>query len=118
MSIIHNRKIKNLTISSDDNKVVCEVYVRFTSYDDSNKEETTVNSEYPFELKCDGISLNSPGFIPFENLTKEIVEGWIEDKLLEKESSIYQNHISRINSIIQSQNINVLSIETTLPPWE
>jgi hypothetical protein len=54
---------------------------------------------------------DSGSFIPFENLTETIVEGWVKDAM----GDTYNVHISRIDAEIEEQ-VNPKT-EQLPPPW-
>jgi hypothetical protein len=114
MAIQHSRTIENLEVLNDGNNVVTEVEVRFVSYDDSDQERTTINSNQTFLLETEGVTPDSDGFVAFGSLTAETVEGWLGEKLTTKEESVQANHTSWINSVINPPAPRTVNKAT---PW-
>lgn len=117
MSIIHSTSITNLEVIDTGHNIVSRIVVKWNSYDDTDPQKTTIESVDKYEVETNNISPDSSQFIPFEELTEEIVRGWIFDQLNDK--SIVQNHEHWINSILNpSHNLpHTLSIVRKDVPW-
>ena len=100
MAIQHSRTINNLEVLNDGNNVVTQVSVHFVSYDDSDQERTTIRSTERFQLEIDDVTPDSDGFVPFDSLTAETVEGWLGKKLTKEEEDTYERHTAWINSVL------------------
>ena len=101
MAIQHSRTLTNIEVlNSGDTDVVSRVTIRFSSYDDSNQEETTVESFENFELETDGRSSSSEGWVAYASLTESIVEGWLGSELTDLETSTQAGHTAWINSVL------------------
>ena len=101
MAIQHSRTITNLEVlNSGDTDVVCRVEVEFTSYDDSNQEETTINSNETYDLSTEDRSSSSEGWVAFESLTVEVIEGWLGSELTDSETRTQAGHTAWINSVL------------------
>ena len=114
MAIQHTKIIKNLEVLNDGNNVVTEVEVCFISYDDSDKERTTINSNQRFLLETEGVTPDSAGFVEFGSLTAETVEGWLGEKLTTNEANVQANHTAWINSVINPPAPRTVNKAT---PW-
>ena len=101
MAIQHSRTLTNIEVlNSGDTDVVSRVTIRFSSYDDSNQEETTVESSESFELETDGRSSSSEGWVAYASLTESIVEGWLGSELTDSETNIQAGHTAWITSVL------------------
>jgi len=114
MAIQHSRTIKNLEVLNDGNNVVTEVKVHFVSYDDSDQERTTITSRQRFQLETEGVTPDSDGFVSFDSLTAETVEGWLGEKLTTEEASVYATHTAWINSVLNPPAPRTVNKAT---PW-
>jgi|DEB0MinimDraft_6_1074348.scaffolds.fasta_scaffold00807_7 hypothetical protein len=103
MSIIHSTSITNLEVIDTGYNIVSKIVVKWTSYDDTDPQKTTIESVDKYEVETHNVSPDSDEFIPFKELTEEIVRGWISDQFNDK--SIIQNHEHWIDSLLnQSDN--------------
>ena len=101
MAIQHSRTLTNIEVlNSGDTDVVSRVTIRFSSYDDSNQEETTIESFESFELETDGRSSSSEGWVAYSSLAESIVEGWLGSELTDAETSTQAGHTAWINSVL------------------
>lgn len=114
MAIRHSRTIENFEVLNDGNDVVTEVEVHFTSYDDSDQERTTIDSHHRFQLDTEGVTPDSDGFITFDNLTAETVEGWLGEELTTQEASVQAGHTAWINSVLNPPAPRTVNKTT---PW-
>lgn len=112
MAITHTRAIETLEVLNDGNNVVCEVEVKWVSSDDSEPERTTIQSSQRYILQTEDVSPDVDGFVNFEDLTAEIVEGWIVDKLAE--STVEAGHTAWINSVLNPPAPRTINKTT---PW-
>jgi hypothetical protein len=114
MAIQHSRTIENFEVLNDGNDVVTEVEVRFVSYDDSDQERTTIQSGHRFQLETEGVTPDSDGFVVFDNLTAETVEGWLGEELTTQEASVQSGHTAWINSVLNPPAPRTVNKTT---PW-
>ena len=101
MAIQFSKSITNINVAnSGDKDVVSNVEVEFTSYDDSNQEDTTIKSNESFELSTDGRTSSSDGWVAYASLDAATVEGWLGSKLTDRITSVQANHNGWINSVL------------------
>ena len=101
MAIQFSKNITNIeVVNSGDKDVVSRVEIDFTSYDDSNQEGTTIQSSETFDLKTDGRTASSEGWVAYASLDAATIEGWLGSELTEKITSIQLNHNGWINSVL------------------
>jgi len=114
MTIQHSRTIENFEVLNDGNNIVTEIEVRFVSYDDSDQERTTIDSTHRFRLETEGVSPDSDGFVTFNNLTAETVEGWLGEELTTEEARVQRHHTSWIDSVLNPPAPRTVNKAT---PW-
>ena len=112
MSLVQTRTIENLQVLNDGNNIVCSVKVKYTSYDDTDQERTTTETIRKFKLETEGVTTETEGFIAFESLTNEVVEGWIGEKL--DNNNIHTNQASWIDSVLNPPAPRTVNKAT---PW-
>ena len=101
MAIQHSRTLTDIEVlNSGDTDVVSQVTIRFSSYDDSNQEETTIESFESFELETDGRSSSSEGWVAYASLTESVVEGWLGSELTDTETRTQACHTAWIDSVL------------------
>tara|TARA_Y100000289_G_scaffold42373_1_gene42065 strand:- start:14 stop:361 length:348 start_codon:yes stop_codon:yes gene_type:complete len=101
MAIQFSKNITNIdVVNSGDKDVVSRVEVEFTSYDDSDREGTTIQSSESFELETDGRSSSSEGWVSYDSLDAATVEGWLGSELTDRITSVQANHNGWINSVL------------------
>ena len=100
MTIQHSRSIVNLEVlNSGSSDIVSRVEVQFSSYDDSDQERTSIESNDNFELNTDGVSNTDEGFVAFADLTESTVLGWLST-LSDVETRCQTGHSAWINSVL------------------
>ena len=100
MTIQHSRSIVNLEVlNSGSSDIVSRVEVQFSSYDDSDQERTSIESNDNFELNTDGVSNTDEGFVAFADLTEATVLGWLST-LSDVETRCQTGHSAWINSVL------------------
>ena len=114
MAIVHNRQIKRLETSNNDDKVVCGFGVFWESYDDSDQDRTTSTCRKRFNLETEGITSETEGFVNFESLTQETLEQWLGSEFTEYDAKVRERHEERIHSI---QNPVTPATITREVPW-
>lgn len=80
MAILQKKKIKSLNIFNDGTNVVTSVIVEWHTYADIDPEEYSEKEDKKFTLETDEVDPNSDSFIPFNELTEDIVFGWIKHR--------------------------------------
>ncbi len=101
MAIQFSKNITNIdVVNSGDKDIVSRVEVEFTSYDDSNQEGTTIQTNETFELETDGRSSSSEGWVAYDSLDAATVEGWLGSELTDRITSVQANHNGWINSVL------------------
>jgi len=114
MSIIHSTSITNLEVIDTGYNIVSKIVVKWTSYDDTDPQKTTIESVDKYEVETHSVSPDSDEFIPFKELTEEIVRGWISDHL--NDESIIQNHEHWIDSLLNpSHNLQYTIVRKNVP---
>lgn len=98
MSIQHTKTIDSIRVINDDRKIVYEVDVTISSFDDSAPEDTQVTLNTSYLLSVDSIDETSNDFIEYENLTPELIFSWIEEQHSERYEE--QANESRIFNIL------------------
>ena len=101
MTIQFSKSITNIdVVNSGDKDVVCSVEVKFTSYDDSNQEGTTITSNESFQLETDDRTSSSDGWVAYASLDAATVEGWLGSELTNRITSVQVNHNAWIDSVL------------------
>ena len=101
MAIQFSKNITNIeVVNSGDRDVVSRVEFEFTSYDDSNQEDTTIQSSEAFELGTDDRTSSSEGWVAYDSLNATTIEGWLGSELTDRIASIQANHNGWINSVL------------------
>ena len=105
MAIQFSKNITNIgVVNSGDKDVVSYVEFEFISYDDSNQEGTTIQTNETFELETDGRTSSSDGWVAYASLDAATIEGWLVSDgyrgLPEAVASIQVNHNSWIDSVL------------------
>jgi len=91
-------EIKVLNSGSKD--VVAEFNLRVVSYDDSDQDRTTIDSEGTFELDTTDRTSSSDGWVDYESLTQAKLEEWGGPELSEWLAAVTDNQASWINSVL------------------
>ena len=87
-------------VNSGSKDVVAEFNLKVTSYDDSDQERTTIDSEGTFELDTTDRTSSSDGWVEYESLTQAKLEEWGGTELSEWLSSVTPAQASWINSVL------------------
>jgi hypothetical protein len=80
MEILQKRKIKSLNAINDGTDVVVNVVVEWHTYANIDPEEYFLKEDKKFTLEIDEVNPQSDSFIPFNQLTEDIVCGWIQHR--------------------------------------
>jgi len=80
MSIIQKKKIKSLNIINDGSDVVTNVVVEWHTYAEIDPEEYYEKQDKTFTVETEEVDPNSNSFIPYEELTEDIIFGWIQHR--------------------------------------
>lgn len=101
MTIQFSKSITRIdVVNSGDKDLVSNVEVEFTSYDDSNQEDTTITSNESFQLETDDRTSSSDGWVAYASLDAATVEGWLGSELTDRITSVQANHNGWINSVL------------------
>tara|TARA_B100000073_G_C23564925_1_gene505651 strand:- start:49 stop:396 length:348 start_codon:yes stop_codon:yes gene_type:complete len=101
MAIQHSRTLDSLEVlNSGDQDVVCRVQYRFTSYDDSDQERTTIESSYSFNLSTDGRSSSSDGWVAYASLDQATIENWLGSEFTDAKTTCEEGNSLWINSVL------------------
>jgi len=87
-------------VNSGSQDVVSEFNLKVTSYDDSNQEGTTIDSENTFQLVTTERTSSSEGWVAYASLTQAKLEEWGGEELTQWVSQTTGNQASWINSVI------------------
>lgn len=111
MTAIQRKKIKDLEVINNGNDIVTNVVIEWVTYDDSDPEEIREMANRIFTLDTDEVDISSSGFIPYNDLTPEIIFNWIEKELnsvriKEMEQRLITNINNRVNPPSRSSIYN------------
>lgn len=104
MTITHTWKVKKLVQKNDGSGLVIQVFYRVNSTDG----EYSYTSSGDVELETENIS----NFIPYQNLTEELIIQWIKDKL-----GVNSGDLEQMNTDWINKTRNPLTKVEKLP-WE
>jgi hypothetical protein len=108
MAITYTWKVNSMKVRDNDNlsNVVVQTYWEKTGTDEQG-HTGTFNGATPFDLA----TVDSNNFVPFDQLTQEIVLGWIQSVVV----GDYENHV---NEQIEKQINNTREpITEAALPW-
>lgn len=102
MALKEKKKIRDIEVTNNSDQIVVRVFVEWNTYDTIDPEEFKEQENKIFELEIDDADPNSDTFVPFENLTEEIIFGWLSERLqspriLEMEKRMRDQVSSRVN---------------------
>ena len=80
MATIQKKKIESLEVVNDGTDIVTTVVVEWHTYSDIDPEEYSTKERKTFTLETDEVDPKSTSFIPFNELTSDIVFGWIQHR--------------------------------------
>jgi len=101
MAIQTSRVVTEIkVINSGSKDVVAEFGLKITSYDDSDQERTTIDSEGTFELDTTDRTSTSDGWVEYESLTQAKLEEWGGAELSEWISAVTAGQASWIGSVL------------------
>ena len=87
-------------VNSGSKNIIAEFNLQVTSYDDSDQEGTTINSENTFQLETEGRTTSSEGWVSYGSVTQAKLEEWGGSELTEWVSRATDNQASWINSVL------------------
>lgn len=87
-------------VNSGSKNVIAEFNLKVTSYDDSDQERTTIDSENTFELETEGRTTSSEGWVAYGSVTQAKLEEWGGEELAQWVSQTTGNQVSWINSVL------------------
>ena len=103
MAITHTETITLMEVlKSNSDNIVGKVKVNISSSDDSNPSKYKFDGSQTFDISTTGITTSTSGFVTYENLTENIVKGWISAGL--STSKIKTSNAARINYMIAQDN--------------
>ena len=113
MAITHTETIKKLKVlGSNNDNIVGKIVVTIDSSDDSNPSVYKFSSNDTFDISTTGITTSTSGFVAYENLTEDIVKGWISSDL--SSSNVKTINQKVIERLIASE---VRTTEDKALPW-
>lgn len=80
MATIQKNKIESLEVVNDGTDIVTTVVVEWHTYADIDPEVYSEKEYKTFTLETDEVDPTSDSFIPFNELTSDIVFGWIQHR--------------------------------------
>lgn len=107
MAITHTWKVKKLVQKNDGSGLVIQVFYKVFSTDGQRDYASAGNVEL--------ITENISNFVPYDQLTEELVIGWVKDKL-----GVDLGNHEQINSdwIIAAENSIIPTTKVEELPWE
>lgn len=81
MAAIQKKKIKDLEVINNGNDVVTQVVIEWVTYDDSDPEEIKTQETKRFTLDTDEVDPTSVDFVPYNELTQDVIFGWLNARL-------------------------------------
>ena len=87
-------------VNSGSKNIIAEFNLKVTSYDDSNQEGTTIDSEGTFQLDTEGRTTSSEGWVAYGSVTQSKLEEWGGQELAQWVSQTTGNQASWINSVL------------------
>ncbi len=87
-------------VNSGSQDVVSEFNLKVTSYDDSNQEGTTIESENSFQLDTTERTSSSDGWVAYGSLTQAKLEEWGGEELTQWVSQTTGNQAFWIDSVL------------------
>ena len=113
MAITHTETIKRMEVlTANNDNIVRRIVVTIDSSDDSNPSKYKFTSDDKFEISTTGITTSTSGFVAYENLTENIVKGWISSEL--SSSNVKTINQKVIERLIASE---VHTTEDKALPW-
>lgn len=101
MAIQTSKSVTEIKVVNSGSKdVVSEFNLKVTSYDDSDQEGTTIDSERAFQLDTTERTSSSDGWVAYASLTQSKLEEWGGEELTNWVSHTTGNQASWINSVM------------------
>lgn len=107
MEITHTWKVRKLVQKNDESGLVIQVFYKVYSTDGQYSYASAAN----IELETENLS----NFVPYENLTEEMVLQWVRDKLGPDSGDLEQINADWINA---ARNPIPSPIKVEKLPWE
>jgi len=113
MAITHTETITLLEVlKSNSDNIVGKVKVNTSSSDDSDPSKYNNSGNATFNISTTGVTTSTAGFVAYENLTEDIVKGWISSDL--SSSNVKTNNEKVIEKLIAADNSTT---EDKAVPW-
>ena len=101
MTIQTSKSVTKINVvNSGSQDIIAEFILKLTSYDDSDQEGTTIDSENIFQLETEGRTSSSEGWVAYNSVTQTQLEEWAGEELTEWVSQTTENQVSFINLLI------------------
>jgi hypothetical protein len=102
MALLQKKKINDLVVTNNEHEIVTQVFVEWHTYDTMDPEEFSIKETKVFNLEVDEVDPTSKNFIPFGELTEEIVTKWLEERfqsprIKQMEERMKQDISNRVN---------------------
>ena len=113
MAITHTETVTLLEVlKSNSDNIVGKVKVNTSSSDDSDPSKYNNSGNATFSISTTGVTTSTAGFVAYENLTEDIVKGWISTSLAN--STIKSNNEKIVERMITRDN---RTTEDKALPW-
>ena len=87
-------------VNSGSKNTIAEFNLKVTSYDDSDQERTTIDSENTFNLETEGRTSSSAGWVAYNSVTQSKLEEWGGEELTNWVASTTANQSAWISSVL------------------
>jgi len=103
MATVHTREITKIeVINSGEQDIVSDVMIEWTATNDHESlPRRKFKIDKSFKLNTEEISSSSEGFVAYENLTQEVIEGWLGEEFSSLSSEIESTLSSRFDQMIE-----------------
>ena len=113
MAITHTETITLIEVlKNNSDNIVAKVVVKTSSSDDSDPSKYNHSDRASFNISTTGVTASTAGFVSYENLTEDIVKGWISSDL--SSSNVKTNNQKVIERLIAADNTTT---EDKALPW-
>jgi len=113
MAITHTQTITLMEVlTANNDNIVSKAVVKTVSSDDADTSKYTTTSTESFSISTTGITTSTSGFVVYEDLTENVVKGWISTPLAN--SKVKENHEKIITRLIAD---DILTSKDKALPW-
>ena len=113
MAITHTETITLIEVlKNNSDNIVAKVVVKTSSSDDSDPSKYNNSGKASFNISTTGVTASTAGFVAYENLTEDIVKGWISSDL--SSSNVKTINEKVIEKLIAADNSTT---EDKAVPW-